>query len=242
MKRVFFFPDMHVPYHDNRATNLAIKAAKQFKPDIVVMLGDVGDFYAVSRHIRTPDRERLLKREISSVKAVLKKIEEINASEYIFIAGNHEHRLNRYLCEKAPELYGMLEIPDILDIQDWDYVPYGEGVMLGKLYVTHDVGYSGKSALQQSQAALGGSIIIGHTHRMGSTYPGFMDGTRLTAQSFGWLGDFRAITEYKQLVRARREWCHGFGVAHIEDNGYAHVRGVPIFRNRCVVDGKLIQL
>lgn len=164
MKRVLLIPDCHIPYHDKKAWALLLKAARAFKPDIIVTLGDFVDFYAVSSHSKNPDRVRDLKWEVDEALTCLDELDSLGAHEKIYISGNHEDRLERFLQDKAPELFSIVKIPKILELDErgWRYVPYKDDIKLGKLYMTHDTGKAGKYAHYQALDAYQGNVVIGH--------------------------------------------------------------------------------
>ena len=71
VQKIFFVPDTHVPYHDDKAFKLTLKAIRKFAPDILVVLGDFADFYSVSSHDKSPDRRILLNDELKAVRKAL---------------------------------------------------------------------------------------------------------------------------------------------------------------------------
>ena len=110
LKRIFFLPDAHVPHHSTAAFQIAIRACKRFDPDILVVLGDFADFYSVSSHDKDPARTQLLSIEVRAVRSCLAQLEALDVKRKIFLMGNHEYRLQRYLCTRAPELFDMVEV------------------------------------------------------------------------------------------------------------------------------------
>jgi predicted phosphodiesterase len=242
MQRVLLIPDCHVPYHDKKAWKLVLKAAEHFKPDVLVVLGDFADFYSVSFHSKSPKRRNSLAWEVGQVRAALEDLENLGVARKIFIAGNHEYRLERYLTDKAPELFELHSIPDLLALKDncWEYVPYKAFCKLGKLYLTHDNGKAGKTAHESAQADFESNVVIGHTHRMAYTIRGSATGKSYVGCMLGWLGDPQQV-DYMYRIRALRDWCQGFGIAYLEPNGTAHVTPIPIINGKIVLEGKLIQ-
>src|SRR6185437_14840602 len=101
VQRLFFLGDIHAPYEDKRSLGLALDVLEDFEPDVVVCVGDLVDCYSVSSFSKDPRRTIDLKKEMDRAGAILDKIQ---APRKIFIEGNHEDRLRRYLTEKAPEL------------------------------------------------------------------------------------------------------------------------------------------
>lgn len=240
LKRVLIVPDTHVPYEDGRAWNLMLKCARDWKPDTIVILGDFGDFYSVSSHDKRPDRVRLLDDEVASINVRLTELDGLNASEKYFIAGNHEDRLERYLTQKAPELFNLVKVRDLfkLDSRGWKYTPYKQSLKLGKLNLTHDCGNAGGQAHTKALGTFQHNIVIGHTHRMSVAYEGNAAGESHVGAMFGWLGDVKGI-DYMHQVQALRGWQLGFGVGWMEESGVVHLAPVPMVNYACVLEGKL---
>jgi predicted phosphodiesterase len=242
LKRILFVPDCHRPYHDEKVFQLMLRAGAVLKPDLIVVLGDFADFYAVSSHDKNPERAADLKYEVDIVKEGLRQLESLGASHHIYVAGNHEDRLERYLMQRAPALFGTVRIPEVLGLHEagWEYVPYKGHKKVGKIHVTHDIGTAGINAHKQAMAAYQGSVIIGHTHRMEISVQGNADGPPQIGAMFGWLGDFEKV-DYLHLVRAKRDWVHGFGLGFQDESGIVHLQPVPIVNGKCVVLGQLIE-
>ncbi len=54
-RRILVIPDQHAPYHHPDALNFLIHVASEFKPDLVVNLGDELDYHAMSYHDSDPN-------------------------------------------------------------------------------------------------------------------------------------------------------------------------------------------
>jgi predicted phosphodiesterase len=242
MKRLLLIPDTHRPYHDEAAWQLMLKAARTFKPHAVIVLGDFADCYSISQHDKNPTRGETFEDEVSDVN---KGLDEIEAStpiaERYFVAGNHEHRLERFLQTNAPPLFSMLTIPKLLRLKDrgWHYTPYQRALKIGKLHITHDEGTAGPQAHERARSSFEGNVVIGHTHRMALSYRGNAKGRSHVGAMFGWLGNIDRI-DYMHRVRAQ-QWQLGFGVGYMQTNGTVHLQAVPIIDGACVVAGKLIR-
>lgn len=241
LKRVLFLPDAHTPYHDRRALERLIigHVLPAFEWDTICLLGDWWDNYSISSHIKTPTRERSWKRESEVGKRLLRQIGQFNARRRILIKGNHERWLEKILSDKVPALYE--EVMDKTHAPEgWEVVEYMESTKIGKIHVTHEIGFSGMNSAQQSLQACGDNIIIGHNHNMTYVVRGNAKGESHVGASFGWLADRRRI-DYRHRMRAHRDWTLGFGVGYLRPNGIVHVCPVPIVRYSCVVEGRLFQ-
>lgn len=239
-RRILLIPDSHVPFHSKTAWELMLRAARVAKPDVIIVLGDLADFYAVSFHSKNPSRRHLLKDELDEVNLALDQLDALGASEKYFVAGNHEHRLERYIHEKAPELDGLVDLRELLRIQErgWKWTPYKDALKIGHLHVTHDEGTAGIYAHYRARATFETNVVIGHTHRMGLHYQGNAQGVSHVGAMLGWLGDIDAI-DYIHKAKAR-QWQHGFGLAVMEPNGNVHLQACPIIDGRVCVFGELV--
>jgi len=244
LEKILFIPDCHVPYHDKDAFNLMLKVGKAFKPDHAIILGDFADFYGVSSHSKDPNRALKLKEEIDATKDALDQIISIGAKNNVFVSGNHEDRLERYLRDKAPELFNFISIPKILELKEkgFKYTPYKQAYKIGKLNITHDTGVAGRFAHYKALDTFQHNIIIGHTHRIGYAVEGDAQGQRHLGAMLGWLGDVNEI-DYMHQVKARKEWSLGFGIGYLDPKtGVVYVNPVPIINGTVVIEGELISL
>lgn len=244
LEKILIVPDAHHPYVDKNAWALMLKAAKQFKPQHVVIMGDFADCYTVSSHSKLPERALKLKEEIEATKTALDQIKAIGAKNNVFIAGNHEDRLIRYLQDRAPELFDFISIPQILELKEkgFKYVPYKQSYKLGKMNFTHDTGVAGRYAHYKALETFQHNVIIGHTHRIGYAVEGNANGERHLTAQLGWLGDLESI-DYMHQVKAKKDWSHGFGTGHMDTKtGVVYVTPIPIINGTCLVEGELISL
>lgn len=243
IQRVFIIPDVHVPFEDKVAFRAMLKALRAFRPDHLVILGDFGDFYSVSRHIKSPARSMRFITEVNQVKARLKEVKSAAGSASChFICGNHEDRLVKLISDKCKEVFDLITIPGVLGLDEigFSYTAYRDHLILGKLCLTHDVGHAGQTAHRISLNKSGMSIGIGHTHRIGLVVEKqLMTGDTITGAAFGWLGDEAAMTEYMPKAKVKRFAVHGFGVAYLLPDGTPVITPVPIVDGQCVLEGEL---
>lgn len=242
LEKILFIPDCHVPYQDKVAFNLMLKAAKVFKPDHVVILGDFADFYGVSSHSKDPNRALKLVEEMDAVKEALDQVKAIGARTNAFVAGNHEDRLERYLRDRAPELFNFISIPKIMELKEkgFSYTPYKQSHRIGKMNITHDTGNAGRYAHYKSLDTFQHNIVIGHTHRLGYAVEGNAQGERHVTAMLGWLGDVKEI-DYLHQVKAAKDWTLGFGIGYLEPKSeIVYLIPVPIVKNTCLIEGKLV--
>ncbi len=244
LSKVMCIPDIHRPYHDQKAWDLIIRCGRFFNPDILVQSGDAADFYAVSAHNRSPARKKGLGEEIKDVNKAFDDMDSLGAKRKEFTSGNHEDRLARYFSTCAPALYDLpgTSIPELFNLQErgWNYTPYRHHTKLGHLYLTHDAGGAGGQAHAQAGHKFAGNVVIGHVHRINLHVFGSATGETHVAASFGWVGSQEASEEYQHDVNKNVDWALGFGTGWMDQFGNITLSPVPIINYTAVVNGTLI--
>lgn len=242
LERILIIPDAHRPYHSEAAWQLMLKAGRVLKPHRLILLGDVIDNYCLSSHgNKDPERINRLKHEIDSTNVGLDELESLGAAHNHYISSNHDVRLDRFIADKCPELFGLVSIRQLLRIDErgWTWTPYRSALQIGFVHFTHDVGNAGKGAASKARDLYAGNAVIGHVHRAELSYAGNWRGEVHVGASFGWLGDPEKV-DYLHRQAVAKSWTWGFGVGHMEPNGTIHMQAVPIINGRCVVNGELV--
>lgn len=239
-ERILFIPDTHVPFEDARAWDVMMDVARAVRPETIVILGDFADMWAVSAHDKSPTRRENLESEMKAVASRLDELDSLGAKRKLYVEGNHEERLTRYMTQRAPDVFEYVQYRKIqrLDERGWQWVPYREHAKIGKVFVTHDLGEAGMYAAARARGTMGGNVVIGHVHRMQVNYASVAEGTGHVSAAFGWLGDSTKATYMPAAKRAA--WQLGFGLGYMEPaTGNVHLQAVPIVDYRCVVEGSL---
>ena len=169
--------DHHIPYQDKQVETLSLDFVAEHQPNTIHLLGDLVDFYTLSRFDKEPSRLSDLQSDLEAALAYLERLRIVSPkSRIIWSEGNHENRLKRYLWNKAPELsrLAQLQIPELFHLNDFniEWVDSHHPYEVGKLLFTHgDLvrKWSGASA-KGHHDKYGCCVIHGHTHRLGSFY------------------------------------------------------------------------
>lgn len=245
-KSLFFVPDSHHPYVDKWAWSVCLQAIELFKPDILINLGDHADCYKVSKFRKDPARKESFDDEMAGA---ARGMAELNAAapaaceRHLFL-GNHENRLPDYLAERAPEIYNMVSIEKLLELDKlkhkWTVTPYKHSRKFGKLYASHDFGFSGRTAIRETRNLLEACAVQGHLHRMEVFYKGNARAKGKVAACFGWLGDYNKV-DYRHRDAAKRDYQHGFGTGYMESDGTVWVQAVPIVNRKAILERKIIR-
>ncbi len=131
---IVVLPDSHAhPDFSNRRFRWAGEYVRDTKPDIVVNLGDMADMPSLSVYDKGKSdfEQRRYKDDIKAtidanerffapIRAAKKKL-----PHFIYLEGNHEHRIHRAISLDKVKLDGVIDIKD-LQLEDfgWEYHPY----------------------------------------------------------------------------------------------------------------------
>jgi predicted phosphodiesterase len=243
--KVFFYSDTHFPHHDPAALGAAENLCRHIDPDVIVILGDLLDCYAVSRYDKDPLRVNSLQSELDMATAFLHRLRDHHpTAEIIYKEGNHEERLQKFLWSKAPALASLrcMELSEQLELDELGirYVKANERYSLGSLTVTHgkavrpESGNSGRSEMKRR----GASGISGHTHRLGRVFHTDEAGTTEWVEA-GCLCSFQA--DY--IGDCAPNWQQGCVIGHqitAHDIDRIDLQIVPILNGVAHYQGDLI--
>ena len=164
--------DTHCPFHDKRALEIAYQIITDIQPDTIVLMGDMVDMYAISSFSRDPKRSLQLQNELDATNEVLKQIDALTDATVIYLEGNHEQRLQRYL-RLRPELHDLASLKlerllglDTLGWQIKSEYKSGDLLFVHGRYISKHSAYSIKRELEARAFQV--SMLMGHTHRIGN--------------------------------------------------------------------------
>lgn len=172
-----FLGDAHYPYHDKSAIAVMLRFAHWYRPSTVFVIGDWLDMYQVSRFDQDPHRILELQDDIDEAVDGLRELRGAVGEEckLIYISGNHEARLERWLW-KHPEVANLrsLSFPNLMNLRELGIknYPYGTQHKWHGFIVEHGNlvrKHSGATAAAML-ASRGVSGLSGHTHRLASHY------------------------------------------------------------------------
>ena len=227
--------DLHVPHHDKKVLAQIYKYLEHARPDVVIVNGDLVDFYSISSFLKDPSRKETLQEEIDEAVDILRKLREL-CPEVHYNMGNHEDRLRRYLLGNAKALTCLrdLQFESLFKLEELD-VQYHDtaGFRLNRdLVVTHGARVSrhaGATARMEFDRHLM-SGMSGHTHRVGR-----YDVTGLGGD-FSWVEQGCLCDTNPEYVTGKPNWQQGFGIIYYRSRWF-DMREIRIHNRRLVVDG-----
>lgn len=236
MKTTIVLNDVQIESY-SRCIHLVTSFTKWLKPNGIVLNGDIVDLYRLSRFTKNPDPSLAgLGRELEICRGILLSQIPQETNTRIWIGGNHEDRYRRYIWDKAPELnIEPLRFSELAGCREYGFkwLEYGDGVNLGKLYVTHGEvvrkhsGYTAKAHYDK----YGISVLHGHTHRLGQY------SHRNRSGQFGAWENGCLCTLTPEFDHYP-DWQHGFSVVmHDPKTGVFNVDQIRIFEESWMLYG-----
>ena len=176
--KIMFASDFHFPYQHGDAFDAFLDALKKEQPNVLVLGGDVVDFYKISDYVQYPHEGIPLEKEIVLTRLYLREIRECVGKEctIYWVEGNHESRLMKYLSKHAPELLTlpMLSIDEVFNLYDEKidiiYVPSHVLLEIDDWVFRHghEMGYGSIVPGNNARKGIynyGMNYIQGHVHR-----------------------------------------------------------------------------
>jgi len=236
-KKPLIVSDIHLPYHDIDAIEIALEKAYKNNVDSIYLNGDILDFYQVSRFTKEGGAMSI-KEERDMFFEFIGWIKSNFDVPIYYKAGNHEERLAKYINDKAPDLAQLPELSlsgflklDELDVQ---FVDGRQKALMGKLIVVHGHEF-GESIFSPVNPARGlflrakSSTLAGHNHQTSEHHENNLKNDSMACFSTGCL--CQLTPNYRPF--AYTKWNHGFAIVEIDADDTFEVS------NYRIIDGKV---
>jgi predicted phosphodiesterase len=222
--RIGIIGDVHLPFHDEVATEAALRYLQKHAIDVLILNGDILDCAELSEHEKTLDTPDTVS-EIEAGREFLRYVRSIFPTQrIIYKLGNHEIRWRRRLMKNAPELAKLLDMEgrffmfgqflrlDELEIELEDRsIP----IMIHDLNVIHGHELQGNGGVNVGRwlhLNAGASTITNHFHRIHSHKEGDIAGNKFRYYGVGCLCGLSP--DYRPM--AHKTWGHGFALVRVE--------------------------
>lgn len=196
MKSCVVLPDMQigyyrdreeelVPTHDEDAITVSLSIIRAAKPTSVVLVGDNLDLPELSSYRLSPAYQRTTQATIDRAGLLCAQLRDAAPdAEIVWLAGNHEERMPKWLLDNAraafglrragdaPDSWPIMSVPFLCNMDDYR-IDYRPGFPAADYWVNHRLrvihGHLVKSGTSTASAYLArekSSVIFGHTHRL----------------------------------------------------------------------------
>lgn len=215
--RVLIISDLHFPYQNNEAIEVAINYGVEKDVNCVLINGDLFDFATISRHEKDW-KFRPAKEEIDTVNQFFEYLKDrLPKARIVYKYGNHCERFDKWMYHKAPEFLGIEEftLAGYMKFAERgiEYVTDKRPVKLGKLTVLHGHELNGSGGVNPARATFLKTIdnvLIGHCHRSSQHTEPTLGGDVIVTTSIGCLCGL-----YPMFARVNK-WNHGFGYVDLD--------------------------
>jgi len=215
---ILLISDLHIPYHDVKAIELAFEYGQKHKVNTIFINGDLLDFHRLSKFMVDP-RKRSVKHEFDTAKDFLRSLRAAFPNALIYwLKGNHCMRYEHWLMTKAYEIfddeYYHLESRLKLNEERIHIMDDKTLVFMGDLLVTHGHHvtkgfFSPVNASRSAMLKTFESVLISHVHKITSHIQVSGRNKSYISYTTGCLSERRP--DYSPVVA---NYMHGF--AHIQ--------------------------
>ena len=158
MSRILVIPDGHLPFQRKTFFNDLKTVVQKVRPEKIVIIGDLIDSNAISRHTPNADSEDATT-EFMRARGGIAEINRILGKRPVFYClGNHEMRLSKVASTVRIPSMCLKDLKDIFNIpKHWKM---GLDFVVDGIYFVHYRSTSGGKAA----ATYGMSTVMGHMH------------------------------------------------------------------------------
>jgi predicted phosphodiesterase len=226
-ERIAVASDIHIPYHNIPAVERWLEDMYEYEPSIILLNGDILDFYRLSRFEKDPNK-RDTGHEIDCVHDFLDVLQDRFEADIIWKDGNHDERWRKYLWNHAPEFAKLqkFQLDEILELGERNitYVTDQRFIMAGNLPILHGHEMQGGGGSINPARIMGSklrnSAMQSHCHRSSEYLERNVFGDWLKCYSIGCLCEL--TPEYARVNR----WNHGYAFVDVHEDGSFDIESV----------------
>jgi predicted phosphodiesterase len=241
--------DIHYPKTDWSTFEAILEFINANKVHGCILGGDELDNEEISHHTKNKPlyRERAsFKRNTEGFdKRILQPLERaLGRANKVWIVGNHD-RFEHDLIEEQPELEGIIERPEALQLEKrgWEVIPLGHAYKLGELNVIHGeilTGIGNQTGAFPARKAVelyGANVLAGHTHAPQSFAK--ISPVEAKKKYMAWIAPIVGDVNPSYLRNRPTAWLNGFTIVEIRDKGLFNLYPVIIVDGQFSFAGKL---
>lgn len=230
--------DWHVPYHDSIALRYALRYLQSATPHILYLNGDIIDCYQLSQYDKDPNRALDLHKDLHATRTLLQEWRNgLPNTRFVFLMGNHEQRVEKYLRRQATALYNLpdVRIESLLRLHEYDiFFPRNKDGSFPEMWfhrkqfiITHGhisrkrSGYAAHEMMLQTWC----SGVMGHTHKLALVHTRKPDGRQHEWAEIG------CLCQLHMDYCATPDWQQGFALIEFSRHHHQiHLVSVPAIK------------
>ena len=244
MRRILLGGDAHLQQGVDADPSYILfkKVCAALKPNQIILGGDILDMEFIGHFATIGQQEgKRLSETLNILKKELTFFKKCSKEQVIFLQGNHEERLDRFL-DSQPVLKGSVDFEGIFDSLGIKYIPILQQPVqyLPDLYICHGLFYN-QYFTKKHIELLGQSCINFHTHRVQQYVNSYPNGKIM--QGIG-AGSLTETVEYYCKGKTIPNHSHSFVELLIdEDTGRWQANNIIINSDKetdwCIVNNKV---
>lgn len=217
--------------------------------DRIIINGDLMDMYNVNSHgPKHPGVGTILWDEIDDTRLWLQHLRKrFPDTEIIFLFGNHEDRLERFILRNCKELFEVLKLEKLLGLDSLSIkaYPYNTRYRIERsnVYVQHSPpSYAKSGAMTSLEKDIDESSIYGCSHRQQVAVRTGKSGKQYYCFFNGWLGSTQVSEEHQRVfsyVKGHESWQQCFCMVNIEDGKESWIEQISIQNGRAFYEGAI---
>lgn len=227
--------DLHIPFHCVEALQVVFSILSVVQPSKLLLDGDVVDFRPLSRFDKDPFDVLKLQDDLDQAHQILLALRKLLPNtEFIYLSGNHEDRLQKYL-HKTPELFPLecLKLENLLHLKEVNctYIPDGKPYLWNGWNIVHGdvVRANAGNTAQGMITKYGSSGLNGHVHRAAVVYK------RNHTQSYTWIEN-GCLCDLSPEYLSVADWQHSMSLLHF-DGTTVNPELIPIHNGKAYYQG-----
>ncbi len=214
--------DIHIPYHDAQACEMAITEGLLAGATGVLLNGDVMDAISISKHVQhkdTPDYHEEIAKTLVFLRALRKSFPK---QRILYKSGNHEERLEAYIYTHAPQMANLkgLDLASFLEFKELgiEWINDKRTIKLGKINIHHGHEFNGGGGENIGtwlfKKCGGGTVdACGHFHK--TDFFGKRNSNDFIAAAWS----MGCLCGLQPFWCKNNQWNHGFGLCELAKGG-----------------------
>jgi predicted phosphodiesterase len=214
--RMIILNDLHAPFYDRDAFKAVLSFSKWYKPEYIILNGDITDFYQISKFDKDPKRINEFQDDVDCTIDLLTQIRKANPNAgIIYNEGNHEERLIKFKWNipqvnslRCMEFENLMNLKELKIQYEQSHTPFKKTIIKHGDIVRKESCYTARGEFDK----VGISGVSGHTHRLGVYFK-----TKLSGE-YMWLENGCLCDLKPEYIKGTPNWQHGFSIGYYKSS------------------------
>jgi len=231
--------DFHCPYQDKKLVSLYRKFIDEFKPDEIVLNGDVLNYASYSRHGKRDNETANENIGVDHTEAIITLdtlFGGFNIKNKIWIDGNHDENQDKFFTEFPDQYDEAIHRYNKLQLRKRGFkviLPYLKSYKSGKLNFTHGFRSGVNAVRTHLEKDYKANFVMGHIHRSDIATSYNIEENCIQGYSIG------CSTKLDFKYARAKGSNHGFGIYYVLPNGNFQFYNMMIIGYKFIFEGQV---